>query len=100
MKTESAKSPTPGMDLANGRIFLLSYLLIYLAAPVTYIGVVQAALCDKLGTGATVANLPFAFYQLGQFAPILFAWLIPHSLERSTVVWANSLTAAVLLLVM
>ena len=44
MKTALASSPTTATDRSNGRIFLLSYLLIYLAAPVTYIGVVQAAL--------------------------------------------------------
>src|SRR5690242_20251528 len=54
---------TAAMDRANGRIFLFSYLLVYFAAPVTYIGVVQAVLCDKLGTGAMVANLPFGAYQ-------------------------------------
>jgi len=62
---------TAAMDRANGRIFLFSYLLVYFAAPVTYIGIVQAAPCDKLGTGATVANLPFAAYQAGQFAPTI-----------------------------
>jgi hypothetical protein len=87
---------TEAMDRVNGRIFLFSYLLVYFAAPVTYIGVVQAVLCDKLGTGATVANLPFAAYQTGQFAPIILAWLTPHRMERPMVVWSNSLNAAVL----
>jgi hypothetical protein len=87
---------TEAMNRANGRIFLFSYLLIYFAAPVTYIGVVQAVLCDKLGTGATVANLPFAAYQAGQFAPIILAWLTPHRMERPMVVWSNSVNAAVL----
>ena len=87
---------TAVMDRANGRIFLFSYLLVYFAAPVTYIGVVQAVLCDKLGTGATVANLPFAAYQAGQFAPIILAWLTPHRLERPMVVWSNGLNAGTL----
>jgi hypothetical protein len=87
---------TAAMDRANGRIFLFSYLLVYFAAPVTYIGIVQAVLCDKLGTGATVANLPFAAYQAGQFAPIILAWLTPHRMERPMVLWSNSMTASVL----
>ena len=80
--------PTAGMDRYNGRLFLLSYLLIYLAAPVMYVGVVQAALCDKLGASATVANLPFAAYQLGQVAPLFFSWLVPHRHERSALGYA------------
>jgi hypothetical protein len=84
------------MDRRNGRIYLLSYLLIYLAAPVIYIGVVQAALLDKLGAGATVSNLPFAAYQLGQFAPLIVSWLVPHRVERWVVVWANVVTAILL----
>jgi len=87
---------TAAMDRANGRIFLFSYLLVYFAAPVTYIGVVQAVLCDKLGAGAMVANLPFSAYQAGQFAPIVLAWLTPHRMERPMVVWSNTLTASVL----
>ncbi len=81
----SALVPTAEMDRYNGRIFLLSYLLIYLAAPVMYVGVVQAALCDKLGASATVSNLPFAAYQFGQLAPLFFAWLVPQRHERSAV---------------
>ncbi len=77
---------TPAMDRRNGLIFLLTFLLLYLAAPVVYIGVVQAALCDKLGASATVANLPFAAYQFGQISPLLATWLIPHRLERAVLV--------------
>lgn len=84
------------MDRYNGRIFLLGYLLIYLAAPVMYVGVVQAALCDKLGANATVSNLPFAAYQLGQVAPVFFAWLVPHRFERGAVVWAAGTICALI----
>ncbi len=87
------------MDRHNGRIFLLSYLLIYLAAPVTYIGVVQVVLCDKLGASATVANLPFAAYQFGQIAPLFYAWLVPHRMERNAVVWSAATTSALIALV-
>jgi MFS family permease len=91
--------PTAEMDRYNGRIFLLSYLLIYLAAPVMYVGVVQAALCDKLGANATVSNLPFAAYQLGQVAPLFFSWLIPHRHERATVGYAGLAISVLLALV-
>jgi hypothetical protein len=84
---------TPGMDRRNGRLYLLTYLLIYLAAPVSYIGVVQAGLCDRLGANATIANLPSATYLLGGLAPFLLSLVVPHRLERSVVVWSYGLTA-------
>jgi hypothetical protein len=77
---------TPAMDRRNGLVFLLTFLLLYLAAPVVYVGIVQAALCDKLGASATVANLPFAAYQFGQISPLLVTWLIPHRPERAVLV--------------
>ena len=90
---------TEEMNRHNGRIFLWGQLLMYFSAPVAYIGLVQAALCDKLGTSATVANLPVSFYQFGQVAPLLASWLVPHRLERSVVVWATAVTASLLFLV-
>ncbi|MCE5308627.1 MAG: hypothetical protein LLG20_13390 [Acidobacteriales bacterium] len=84
---------TPTMDGLNGRVFLFTYMMLYLAAPVVYVGVVQAALCDKLGASATVANMPLAAYQLGQFSPLLATWLIPHRLERTVLVWTASVAA-------
>ena len=84
---------TPEMDRRNGLILMATYLLIYLSAPVIYVGVVQAALVDKLGARAMIANLPSAAFQFAQFAPLLLAWLVPHRLEKPVVVWANLLTA-------
>src|SRR5262249_51345077 len=86
-------------DRHNGWVFTLCYALIYLAAPVVYIGVVQAALCDRLGASATIANLPASTYMLGQIAPLFCSWLVPHRLERSMVVWANLATGFLILLV-
>jgi len=84
---------TAAMDRRNGNLYLLTYVLIYLAAPVSYIGVVQAALCDKLGSSATVANLPFAGYLLGGIAPYFLSLVIPHRWERAVVIWSYGLTA-------
>src|SRR5262245_9473682 len=80
---------TPRMDRRNGLIFCAYNLLNYFAAPIVYVGVVQAALCDKLGTSATIANLPASAYYFGFFAPILLSWIIPYRLERNAVVTAN-----------
>lgn len=82
-------------DRRNGWVFTICYVFIYLAAPVLYVGIVQAALCDKLGASKTLANLPASTYLLGQIAPLFFSWLIPYRLERSMVVWANLATASV-----
>ncbi len=88
------------MDRHNGRIVILSALLHYLAAPVIYVGIVQAALCDRLGASATVANLPSSGYLLASMAPILLSWVIPHRRVRATVVTASLLTGLVLFLVL
>ena len=90
---------TEEMTRRNARIFLISWLLIYFAAPAVYVGIVQAALLDKLGASATVANLPLAAYKLGALAPLFLSWLLPHRLERNVVVWANVVTATLLSLV-
>lgn len=90
---------TEAMTRRNGAIYLISYMLIYLAAPAIYIGIVQAALIDQLGAGATMANLPFSAYKFGSFAPIVVSWLVPHRWEKQVIVWANVMTASVLTLV-
>ena len=90
---------TEEMTRLNGGIFLVSYLLIYFAAPAVYIGIVQAALIDQLEASATLANLPLAVYKCGSFAPLIMSWLAPHRLERQVVVWANVMTTIVLTLV-
>ena len=88
------------MDRHNGRIVILSAFLHYLAAPVIYVGIVQAALCDRLGASATVANLPSSGYLLASVAPILLSWIVPHRLVRATVVAASLLTGLVLSMVL
>jgi MFS family permease len=84
------------MDRLNGLIFFSSYVFVYLAAPVLYVGVVQAALCDKLGASATVSNLPSTAWLFGNLAPLFFASAIPHRLERATVVVSNLLMGVLL----
>lgn len=84
---------TPAMDRRNGLLFLVMYAAIFLAAPVSYIGVIQAVLCDKLGSSATIANLPSATYLLGAFAPLIFSLIVPHRWDRAVVIWSNGITA-------
>ena len=84
---------TPRMERRNQFVFIGANLLILLAAPIIYVGVVQAALCQRLGASASVANLPSAAYLLGQLAPFFLSSVVPHRFERLTVVLANSTTA-------
>jgi len=91
---------TEEMTRRNGWIFLVSYLLIYFAAPAIYIGIVQAALIDKLGASSMMANLPLSAYKFGSFAPLVVSWLAPHRFEKHVIVWANIVTASVLTLVL
>ena len=50
----------------------------YLTAPVLYVGITQASLCDRLGADARVANLPATFFFAMTAMPALIAWLFPH----------------------
>lgn len=84
---------TPAMDRRNGLLYLLMYAAIFLAAPVSYVGLIQAVLCEKLGSNATVANMPAATYLLGGFAPLIFSLIVPHRWDRAVVVWSSGITA-------
>src|SRR6185437_15357927 len=90
---------TTAMDRRNGLLFLICFSLTFFAAPVIYVDIVQAALCNKLGASATVASLPNAMCLLGGLAPLLCSLLVPYRLERAVVVLANGVTAALIGLV-
>ena len=57
----------------------------YLAAPVLYVGITQAALCDRLGADARTSNLPGTLFFAMTAMPALIAWLSPRvsSLKRN-----------------
>ncbi len=57
----------------------------YLAAPVLYVGITQASLCDYLGADARTSNLPGTLYFAMTAVPALIAWLSPRvsSLKRN-----------------
>lgn len=89
---------TPELERRNGLIFIWTQLLVYLSAPVLYVGVVQAAFLDRLGANATIANLPSSTYLLGFISPIICAWYFPARLEQSIVERAYAIVAASMLL--
>ena len=57
----------------------------YLAAPVLYVGITQASLCDHLGADARTSNLPGTLFFAMTAMPALLAWLSPRvsSLKRN-----------------
>src|SRR5262245_49359941 len=71
----------------NLLIFAACKALIYLSAPVFYIGV-QASLCNWLGAPYRVSNLPKSAYLATTVAPVLVAWYWPFVsvLKRNLVV--------------
>lgn len=76
----------------------------YLSAPVLYVGMTQAALCDHLGAGPKVANLPGTMYFAMTTVPALIAWAFPQArqLKRgiSTCYTITGVMLAVLALVL
>lgn len=84
------------MDRQNGVLFLICYILIFFSVPVDYVGVVQAALCMKLGASSVVANLPASTYLLGCVAPIIVSRIVPHRLERRALVWTYLIIAGLM----
>ncbi|MBL8850366.1 MAG: hypothetical protein JNG89_11865 [Planctomycetaceae bacterium] len=54
------------------------WALIYLCAPVSYVGTTHANLLKELGCSDTVSNLPSAVYQWLIVVPIVAAWWFPQ----------------------
>jgi hypothetical protein len=52
--------------------------LIYLAAPVLYVGGTQAALCRELNASPLLSNMPGTVYFAMTFMPVLIAWYWPY----------------------
>ena len=90
----------------NVILYVIKWCLIYLAAPVLYIGFVQAGLCKRLGASDFVANLPSATYLLLAAFPMIMAWAVPQVRYLKLVMTIGyvitavmgAMTAAVLLL--
>ncbi len=66
-------------------LFACCTSLQYLAAPVLYVGITQASLCDRLETTRRVANLPATMFFAMTAVPALIAWASPRvaSLRRN-----------------
>lgn len=69
----------PRLQTRNAVIYASLWALTYLAAPVLYVGFVHAALCKRLHTSDTIANLSSTVYLAMAWFPIVIAWLIPQA---------------------
>src|SRR5262249_3091311 len=65
---------SPRQQIRNLVIYGVNETLIYLAAPVLYVGITQGALLKRLGASNTIANLPSTVYFWATPLPILVAW--------------------------
>ena len=63
----------------NSGVYAAIWCLIYLSAPVLYVGFVQAGLCKRLHASNTVANLPSTVNLVMAGFPIIIAWLFPQA---------------------
>ncbi len=69
----------PRFQHCNLIIYASLVSLAFLAAPVIYVGFVQGALCKRLNTSDTVANLPGTVYLAMIWCPIVISWLFPKA---------------------
>jgi hypothetical protein len=77
-------------------LYGINVTLVYLAAPALYVGIVQAALCDKLGASKTVANLPATMYFWMTPLPVLVAWyFFSVRLLKRVLVWTYLIIAGI-----
>jgi len=80
--SEPAEDDCPlsaALQTRNIACFTGVWCLIYLTAPVSYVGVTHANLLHDLGNSDTMANLPHAVYQWMTALPVLVAWFLPQA---------------------
>jgi MFS family permease len=81
------------IERRNASIFFFTWQLLFLIAPVYYVGVLQAALCDKLGAGPAISNLPTSLWLVGFVTPFFVTRIIPLRLEGRVLMWTTSINA-------
>src|SRR4051812_43809343 len=80
----------------NILIYAANWALIYLASPVTYVGVVQATLVDRLGFSNSEANLPASAYLWSMPLAGGGVWLFPQVRALKPMLITALATAAVM----
>jgi hypothetical protein len=62
----------------NVLIYAANWGLIYLSSPVTYVGITQAALVDRLGYRSEAANLPASAFLWSMPLAVVVIWAFPR----------------------
>lgn len=60
-------------QIRNVTLYVATNCLVYLTAPVVYVGITQTSLCAGLGASDTVANLPTTAYFWATLVPVFLA---------------------------
>lgn len=81
----------------NLTLFATCTSLIYFCAPILYVGVTQASLCNRLGASDANSNLPATAFFAMTGTPVLVAWFSPYvSALRRNLVLCFATTATIL----
>jgi MFS family permease len=87
----------PRDQTRNLALFATCTGLIYLCAPILYVGVTQASLCNRLGASDANSNLPATAFFAMTGSPVIVAWLSPFvSTLRRNLVLCFATTATIL----
>lgn len=87
--------PLPAHEQTQNLIlYSVNVTLIYIGAPVLYVGITQASLCEKLNASKTVSNLPSTLYFWMTLCPLFVAWYFCAVRQLKPVLVACYLTAA------
>ena len=81
MPTVNASTECPLSDhqqAHNVMLYGLTWGMIYLAAPVLYIGLTQASLLQQLGYNEFTCNLPGSIYLWFSPTAVIIAWMFPY----------------------
>ncbi|MBN1342600.1 MAG: hypothetical protein JXQ73_07970 [Phycisphaerae bacterium] len=74
-----AEALTDRQQTANGLYYALIVSINYLVAPVSYVDLMHAALCNTAGASKTVANLPTSMGAFFGLVPLVAAWVFPYT---------------------
>jgi hypothetical protein len=87
---------TPAEQTRNIALYAANIGLVYLASPVTYVGLVHGGLLNRLGFSDTIANLPASVYLWTTPLPVLVAWYFPQVRLLKTLLVVSFLAIAVM----
>ncbi len=78
----------------NVLLYATNVALIYLASPVTYVGLVHGALLKRLQFSDAVSNLPAGVYLWTTPLPVLVAWYFPRARQLKPLLIGSYLAVA------